>query len=519
MRKSLKFMALAVLTAALSACGGGGGSAGNVSAEYQITLRADNTQLPLNVGSQGPGIGAYAPYTTTLYVQATVNGAPIPGGKEIFGCNTSAGLSSGALYYLDGDTAHEDKDGNPQAYRSITLDSNSGGNSFHFNAGNQTGTTVITCSVQDPRDKQIKSASVGIAVGATSGKAASVQTTAKANGALGYLGVQGNTKNIPTSVAIQATVRDDNNQFIPNPSAPNLQIAIRQNLGGAATGARLLSGGASGSAIQVRTNNGLGTFSLSSGTQTGPIVLELTADRFDNNVANGIQDPIMALYQVYAVQEVAASALTIATTDLGTQPNGVPFAYALLANGGVPPFTWTVSQPLPNGLTIDSSGIISGTPLADPGTYTVRLNVTDANGTVATPVDVPLVLTGQLLTAANFTLNFCTGGNDGSTAATACALPTADPGANYTYAFSASVPVDTWTFTGLPTWLTSSTAGSNGVISGTPKATLPGSGGGTPTCGDTGRQSTFTVTASSGALSVTRYVSIAVSGSYNPACQ
>ncbi|MFT3812424.1 MAG: hypothetical protein QM740_03500 [Acidovorax sp.] len=517
MRKSLKFMALAVLTAALSACGGGGGSAGAVSAEYQITLRADNTQLPLNVGSQGPGIGAYAPYTTTLYVQATVNGAAIPGGTGIFGCNTSAGLSSGALYYLDGDTAHEDADGNPLAYRSITLDSNSGGNSFHFNAGNQTGTTTITCSVQDPRDKQMKSASTSITVGATSGKAASIQTTAKANGALGYLGVQGNTNNIPPSVAIQATVRDDNNQVIPNPSAPNLQIAIRQNLGGAATGARLASG-VSGAAIQVRTNNGLGTFSLISGAQTGPIVLELTADRFDNNVANGIQDPIVSLYQVYAVQQVATSPLTIATTDLGTLPNGVPFAYALLANGGVPPFAWTVSN-LPNGLTIDSSGVISGTPLATPGTYTVRLNATDANGTVATPVDVPLVLTGQPLTAANFTLGFCTGSNDGSTAAKACALPDADPGSNYTYAFSASVPVDTWTFTGLPSWLSSSTAGGSGVISGTPKATLPGTGGGSPTCGDTGRRSTFTVTASSGAMSVTRYVSIAVSGTYDSACQ
>ena len=55
--------------------------------------------------------------------------------------------------YLD-----EDDDGNPTAYRSITLGSNAGGNSFHFHAGNQAGTATITCSVEDPRDKRQVSA-------------------------------------------------------------------------------------------------------------------------------------------------------------------------------------------------------------------------------------------------------------------------------------------------------------------------------------------------------------------------
>lgn len=511
MKFSRAILTSVALAATLAACGGGGGSSGTVSAEYQITLRADNTQLPLNVSNQGPGIGVYAPYSTTLYVQATVNGAPIPGGKEIFGCNSSAGLSSGALYYLDGDTAHE-KDGIPGAYRSITLDSNSGGNSFHFNAGNQSGRTTITCSVQDPRDKQMKSASVSINVGGATGKVASIQPTARANGALGYLGVVGNVKNIPPSVAIQATVRDDSNQLITNPSSPNLQIAIRQNLGGAAEGARLGSGSVTGGAIQVSTNNGVGTFSLMSGSQTGPIVLELTADRADNNVANGIQDPIVTLYQVYAVSTVASSPLTITVPALGDVPNGVPFTYALQATGGVPPFTWTVSG-LPAGLTANSSGVVSGTPLAPQGKYALRVNATDANGTDATPIDTVLNLTGQPLTADDFTISYCTSG-DGSSVSKPCALPGADPGSTYTYAFSSSVAGVTWTFSGLPSWLSGSTAGASGVITGTPKKTLD-SDPLNVTCGDSGKKATFLVTATSGALSVKRYVSIAVSGTLN----
>jgi hypothetical protein len=43
----------------------------------------------------------------------------------------------------------------PGAYRNIVLDSNSGGNSFHFHAGNKAGTARITCTVTNPADKQI----------------------------------------------------------------------------------------------------------------------------------------------------------------------------------------------------------------------------------------------------------------------------------------------------------------------------------------------------------------------------
>ncbi len=120
--------------------------------------------MPLNVAGYPPGTGANAPFTTTLYVNATEDGRPIPGGeKDVFACDIKEGLDSGALYYLDGDEEHE-KDGKPVSYRSITLGANSGGSSFHFHAGNQAGDVKITCSVQDPRDKKLHSASVNIRV-------------------------------------------------------------------------------------------------------------------------------------------------------------------------------------------------------------------------------------------------------------------------------------------------------------------------------------------------------------------
>ena len=176
MRKFIKFAALAA-TAVLTACGGGGGSPGETLENYSITLRTDKAVLPLNISNSMPGLGAYQPYTTTLYVDARKGSLPIPGGEKIFGCNVNGGLDSGALYYLDGKDEHQTEvdDGFggkikiPNAYRSITLESNSGGNSFHFHAGDQAGTVRITCSVSDPRDKQQKSATVEISVGGTTG--------------------------------------------------------------------------------------------------------------------------------------------------------------------------------------------------------------------------------------------------------------------------------------------------------------------------------------------------------------
>lgn len=518
MKRLAKILVPTCMSVLLAACGGGGGSPGATQESYSITLRAEKSQLPLNIQNVRAGQGAYAPFTTTLYVEARKGGQPIPGGDDIFGCNVAGGLSSGALYYLDGKSEHEVEvdDGNggkikvPGAYRSITLGSNSGGNSFHFHAADQAGTARITCSVTDPRDSRIYSASVDIVVGGATQKAASVRAIAQAPG---YLGSRDNLAGLRNSVAMQAFVMDDANQPVPNSGAPNLQVSIRSSLG-AASGARLIAGSQSGSVLQLSTSGGVGLFSLSSGVETGPIVLEFTTDRYDNNVANGIQDPVSALDQVYVVSEVATSPLSLTQADLGELTNGLPFTYALEAKGGVAPYTWTVTG-LPAGLVASSSGIISGTPKAPQGTYTLRVTVADAAGAKVT-TNMTLKLVGEYLplNPEDFTVNGCSGGVN-----VPCPLPNATVGEQYVYAFSASVSGVTWEFSGLPDWLKSGTTGNgststNGFISGTPKRPDMSD----PTKPDLGNCGThkFLVTAKRGVMSVTRQVSIAVTGGIAP---
>lgn len=478
MRKLFKFLALSVVTA-VAACGGGGGSPGDTNLPYTIKVTAAKTQLPINLVNERVSIGAYARYTTTLYVEAREGSAPIQGGEDIFGCVIVQGLDSGALYYLDGDDEHEDEDGNPAAFRSITLDANSGAASFHFHAGDKAGTARITCSVTNPADKQVSSASVDIVVGAQTGQPANVLATAQAPG---YLGTSTNTQNLRNNVAISALIMDDANQPVPAPSAANLQVNIRPF--GASAGARLLAGSQSGTSVQVKTIGGEGQFSLSAGPSAGVILLELTTDRLDNNVSNGIQDAVMQLMAVSVHKAVRVDPLAITDSEI-TVTNGFAFSYAMTAQGGVPPYTWSASG-LPTGLTMSADGVISGTPTAPKGSYKVVVTVTDEVGPVTK--NITIKVEGELA------IDGCT-----SDASKPCALPAAKVGQAYSYTLSfsigdPSVPV-VWTITGnLPSGLTMD---ANGTISGTP---LPPPG-----------TYTFIVTATRGSLKVSRQVQIVVS--------
>lgn len=492
------------MLAFLSACGGGGGSGGESHSPYSITLRTEKAQLPLNVSNYPVGQGVNRPFSTTLYVEAKESGRPIPGGEEIFACNMAGGLDSGSLYYLDGDPEHETEvdDGNggkvkiPKAYRSIVLGSNSGGNSFHFHADNQAGTARIVCSVTDPRDKKVHSASVDIAVGGTTGKPASVSMLVPSQ--QGYMGTQGNAARIPSTVVMQAFVQDDAIQPVSSSSGANVQVRILQGTG-AAVGARLVAGSLSGGVLQLPSIGGVAQFSLLSGADTGPIFLEFTADRHDNNVGNGIQDPITIIDQM-AVLEAATTALAVTDEDLGEVTKTIPYTHPLTAEGGLPPYTWSATG-LPKGLSIDAeTGLLSGTPVDIERDYRVTVTVRDKNKLAASGT-VKLKLVGAVK-PEDFAIGNCNLNQ-------VCNLGSVEAGNQFAYAFTASVRDVTWSFAGLPSWLTGGTSGSTGFVSGTPAACKPASGTTPADPGDSGTHA-FIVTATKGVTNVVRQVSVTV---------
>jgi Putative Ig domain len=85
----------------------------------------------------------------------------------------------------------------------------------------------------------------------------------------------------------------------------------------------------------------------------------------------------------------AAAALTITTTSLPAATQLQPYAApALMATGGVAPYSWSVTaaaSTLPEGMTINSStGIISSASVGGQGGYQFQVQVADSTGATAT---------------------------------------------------------------------------------------------------------------------------------------
>jgi large repetitive protein len=60
---------------------------------------------------------------------------------------------------------------------------------------------------------------------------------------------------------------------------------------------------------------------------------------------------------------------------------GTAYSETITAQGGAGSYTFSSPGPLPTGLSMNSSGVISGTP-STVGTFPFTVNVTDANGFV-----------------------------------------------------------------------------------------------------------------------------------------
>ncbi len=146
--------------------------------------------------------------------------------------------------------------------------------------------------------------------------------------------------------------------------------------------------------------------------------------------------------------------LAVDTTSLGWGVTGVAYSRGLAASGGVPPYTWSITDgALPAGLNLDLSiGAISGTPTA-AGSSTLTVQVQDGDLVVATrslTINIynPLVITKMSLTAGFV-------------------------GASYSEALTASGGMSPYTWSilsgSLPAGLTLNS--STGAISGTPTTT------------------------------------------------
>jgi Subtilase family/Putative Ig domain len=91
------------------------------------------------------------------------------------------------------------------------------------------------------------------------------------------------------------------------------------------------------------------------------------------------------------------SALAITTTSLASGQVGTMYSATLAATGGVAPYTWSVSGgTLPAGLTLSSSGAITGTPTAAVSAGSVTFQVADSeNPSETKTATLSMTITGS----------------------------------------------------------------------------------------------------------------------------
>ena len=169
----------------------------------------------------------------------------------------------------------------------------------------------------------------------------------------------------------------------------------------------------------------------------------LASYQYRVKVTDNSPSPITGFSQQF--NGAIAPAVTITTTSpLPDGAVGSAYSQQFAAGGGVAPFGWAATGLTGSGLTMSSSGLLSGTPTTAGPLSGFNVTVTDAAGGT----------TG----AVRFTLNI----EPALTISTTSPLQAATIGSSYSQTFAASGGSNTgftWSVSGQPSWLAMSAAG------------------------------------------------------------
>jgi len=227
-----------------------------------------------------------------------------------------------------------------------------------------TATFTVGATGTTPLTYQWKKNGTAMA-GATSSSYTTLATTSSDNGAQFTVAVSDSAGSV-TSNAATLTV---------NPSSQPLQITTSSLPGGQMQTSYTTSLQATGgtapytwSVISGQLPNGV-SLSPANGTMTGTPTLAGTFT-FSIQVKDNSGVAASAAFSI----DITAAPLAISTTSLPAGTDGQGYSAQLNATGGTAPYTWSVaSGGLPVGLTLSSSGAISGVPsAAGTSTFTVK---------------------------------------------------------------------------------------------------------------------------------------------------
>lgn len=142
------------------------------------------------------------------------------------------------------------------------------------------------------------------------------------------------------------------------------------------------------SGMSFQDNETWGEFLIENNLSAGTYSFTLVSRKYTDSEKTQFigEDRKTVTMTVYSTPQYnGAPAFSIGNMTAGTAIT--PIDFSKMFSGGKAPLTYTVSSPLPQGLTLDSkTGILSGTPLTAGIGSAFRIFCADANGKVADPV-------------------------------------------------------------------------------------------------------------------------------------
>lgn len=350
----------------------------------RIQFQATRTRLPANVAGVQPFIGS--PYISEI--QVSINrgdGTPVPNGEEV-NFNVFPVELGGVSTLDDPDT--QDVNEFLVLLGAGFEEVNSGQIKLFFHAFGKPGIATLTVSYDDPTTGRTVFSTFEIEI--VNAGSTLLPESITFNGQNQPLYVQGSGGD--TTIQFEAIVEDAAGQPVPDPQERNnVQVELVNqgpSLGATLSGTSFAGNTVSGGTIRLATTNGRAAVSLTSGSKTGTQTVKVTADREDNNVQNGIADPVSNFFDI-AISDGQLFSLTLTSPDFNAiQINGVDLGTVAEGEAETPPdgtYSLTVSalatdqggNPVVPGKQINFGLLdfpLNGFPSDGPGTFAISGN-------------------------------------------------------------------------------------------------------------------------------------------------
>lgn len=274
--------------------------------DYRLQIAATRTELPVNLYAVSPFLGSPFMSEVTVTVRSG-NGQPVNKEDGIQVSINPIDNTGGFTRLDDPETECEDDDVPSEGCNEFLtrmgqapVDVVAGKATLFVHSLQSTGTTTLTVTTVDDATNQTVTATQVFTIVAATPPTPTQLALDLASGPIYVQGAGGNSSGL-----LDIHVRDAIGQPVPEPVAAGtaynnyrLEIIGTGLETGSVPGMTRLSGvnaagvTVSGSRIDLRTTAGIGAANFIAGDQVGSFVVRLTADRADNNVDNGISDPV-----------------------------------------------------------------------------------------------------------------------------------------------------------------------------------------------------------------------------------